>query len=141
MSIYPVYTEHKDREARIKSATKAITAILDLDLYPAHKKELLSICIWKITEADGKHNIRYWTEGAISNPEFKLQHEHVYERKELILRLFEGEPIESVIENAVACMVTAQEHKMLTNSIYSGWQRYQKLEIRVFDAKEGKWLW
>ena len=52
----PEYKKHKDHEKKIKSAITAIKAILPLELYLAHKKELLSICIWKITEADGKYN-------------------------------------------------------------------------------------
>lgn len=134
----PFYIEHKDRDIRIKSATVAINAILPLDLYPAHKRELLSVCIWKITEADGKYKVRYWSEGSISS-NVKLQHEHVYERKTLISRLLDGEPVESVICDAVACMVTKTEHERLTRSKQIGWARYKDAGVRVFDAKKERW--
>ena len=87
----PEYREHKDRTKRIESAIIAINALLPLELYPAHKRELLGICIWKITEADGKMKVRYWSEGSIVNEKARLQHEHVHERKELISRLLNGE--------------------------------------------------
>jgi hypothetical protein len=79
----PVYKQHLDRDKRISSAKLAIRALIPLDLLLAHKKELLSVCIWKITEADGKTKVRYWTEAAIVASKHELQHEHVHERNEL----------------------------------------------------------
>jgi len=137
----PNYVEHKDRAPRIRSAITAIEAIVPLDLYPAHKKELLSVCIWKVTEADGKSKVRYWSEGAVENQSAKLQHEHVHERKELITRLLSGESVRSVIADAVACMVTIEEHGKLGASSELGWQRYKEAGIRVYDAKEKQWCW
>ncbi len=135
----PVYSEHKDRAVRIRSAITAIKAITQLDLYLAHKKELLSVCIWKITEADGKTKVRYWSEGAVKNREAKLQHEHVHERKELIARLLSGEDVDSVVADAIACMVTKEEHQLLCASSSIGWKRYQDAGIKVYDSKNKQW--
>lgn len=137
----PKYVPHKDRDARIGSSIRAIEAILPLDLYPTHKKELLSVCIWKITEADGKSKVRYWSEGALENQSGKLQHEHIHERKELISRLLDGESVQSVISDAIACMVTKEEHLGLGRSSMLGWQRYRESGIRVYDTKEQNWCW
>jgi len=137
----PTYVKHKDHEVRIHSAVTAIEAILPLDLYPSHKKELLSVCIWKITEADGKAKVRYWSEGAIENNNSKLQHEHVHERQELIARLLSGEAVNSVVADAVACIVTKEEHTKLGSASNHGWQRYKDTGIRVYDAKEQQWCW
>ena len=117
----------------------AIEAIIPLDLYPAHKKELLSVCLWKITEADGKMKVRYWSEEATSSAKSDLQHEHVHERRELIERLLKGEQIESVINDAIACIVTKKEHLILGKSGMSGWDRYLDTGIRVYDSKEQVW--
>lgn len=136
----PIYKEHKDRKERIASAVAAIKAILPLDLYLAHKKELLSVCLWKITEADGKLKVRYWSEGALINPEGKLQHEHVNERKRLITRLLDGESVESVIADVIACIVTQEEHKLLTAQKSDGWDRYRGSNIGVFDIKDQIWI-
>jgi len=111
-----------------------------LDLYPSHKKELLSICIWKITQADGKYKVRYWSEGAVSAEKRKLQHEHVVERKELIQRLLAGEEVDLVVADAIACIVTEEEHALLGKSQASGWSRYRDAGIRVYDSMDGKWL-
>lgn len=137
---YPKYLPHRDRERRIASAKTAIKAILTLDLYAAHKKELLSVCIWKITEADGKTKVRYWSQGAIEDSTQKLHHEHVHERRELIARLLSGEDVERVVVDAVACMVTQKEHRELSNHCFVGWDRYKEASIRVYDSLEGRWL-
>ena len=118
----------------------AINAMLPLDLYLPHKKELLSTCIWKITEADGKWKVRYWSEGALSVSPKDLRHEHVYERKELVSRLLSGENVDSVVKNAIACLVTKDEHIALNSSAGSGWRRYQDCGIRVFDSKKNEWF-
>ena len=137
----PLYVEHKDRAERIKSAVTAVEAILPLELYLAHKKELISVCIWKITEADGKSKVQFWSEEAIMDQGGKLQHEHVYERKELISRLLSGESVDSVVADAIACMVTKDEHLILSKSDSNGWQRYRDSGIRVYDSKAQLWCW
>ena len=129
----PQYKPHPEREARIASAKEAMSAIVPLALYPAHKRELLGVCLWKITEADGKLKVRYWSEGALTAVKKDLRHEHVYERKKLISRLLSGEAIESVVSDAIACIVTKREHESLSASEKSGWERYVDVGIRVFD--------
>ena len=136
----PNYIPHKDREIRISSAHAAVRAILPLDLYPSHKKELLNVCIWKITEADGKLKTRYWSKGALSAQRKDLRHEHVFERKELITRLLSDEDVDSVLDSAIACIVTKLEHITLTRSAKSGWDRYTDCKIGVYDSATDKWM-
>ncbi len=136
----PRYKGHRERDDRIKSAITAIKAILPLDLYPAHKRELLGICIWKITEADGKLNTRFRSIGSLeADKHTKLQHEHVLEMKKIVGLLMQGEiPIEEVVSRAVGCVVTKEEHEKLTqisrnNTALDGWKRYLEAGIKVFD--------
>jgi len=90
------YLPRPDRNERFASAIKAAEALVNLDLYPQHKRELLNICVWKTTEVDGKFNIRFCTQGALeAGPETKLNHEHVIERKKLVDRMLAGEPAPS----------------------------------------------
>jgi hypothetical protein len=39
---------------------------------------MLSLIIWKITEARGKYNLRFCTEGVLRDPAARKQHEHVF---------------------------------------------------------------
>lgn len=138
----PQYQEHRERDVRIESAKTAIRAILTLDLYPAHKRELLSTCIWKITEADGKFRTRFRSIGSLNtNIGTKLQHEHVIERRKLISQLLDGtKNVDDVAEEAIGCVVTREEHVQLNvvsrlDPNLGGWSRYVQAGIRVFDLK------
>ena len=138
----PEYKPHKDRDLRIRSAVTAIKAILNLDLYPSHKKELISVCIWKITEADGKLRTRCRSIGSLTaDSGTKLQHEHVFERKSLIQRLLDQrEDVQVVLDDAIGCVVTKDEHDYLSqvsreNPDLEGWKRYRAAGIQVFDLQ------
>jgi hypothetical protein len=129
---------HRDRE--IESARHAMEGIVSLDILHRHKKELLSVCIWKITEADGKWNVRYWSAGAVESDKRNWTHEHVYARSLLADRLLEGEDSQRVVADAVACIVTREEHAALGRVEGSGWERYRRAGLHVFDAVNGRWL-
>ncbi|MEH6519205.1 MAG: hypothetical protein V7742_21200 [Halioglobus sp.] len=135
----PRYQKHSDHDTRIGSAVTAIKAILPLNLYPAHKRFLLSSSIWHITEADGKFKVRYWSEGAIDSDKKDWRHEHIHERRELIERLLNGEAVDSVVADAIACIVSRKEHELLGAQTGSGWSRYRTAGIRVYDSLEGCW--
>tara|TARA_B110000037_G_C16938566_1_gene431741 strand:- start:12 stop:437 length:426 start_codon:yes stop_codon:yes gene_type:complete len=133
------YCLRPDRNERLASAIKAAKALVNLDLYPQHKRELLSICVWKATELDGKFNTRFCTQGALeAGPDTKLNHEHVIERKKLVDRMLAGEPVAEVLKDAVACIVTVAEHRLLTDlsrtqANLEGWERYETAGIKVVD--------
>jgi len=142
------YTKHRDHAERIRSAYLAIKAILDLDLYKQHKRDLLDICIWKITEVDGKDKTRYRSLEALNEKNSRnLQHEHVFEKSFLIDMLLDNkDDYEHILEKAVACMVTKEEHERLTRISreykgkidLQGWARYKMAKIRVYDLLEKK---
>jgi hypothetical protein len=133
------YKRIPERLSRIESAETAIKAIIPLDILESHKRELIGVCIWKITEAGGKWNVRFRSEKALSNTQ-NLRHEHVYERKHLIDRLISGETVDSVIRDAIACIVTQDEHLALSRQTSSGWNRYRGAEIKVYDLEESRWV-
>ena len=136
------YRPRPDREERLSSAIKAAEVLVSMDLYPQHKRELLSICVWKATELDGKLNTRFCSRGAIeAGPETKLNHEHVVERAKLVDRMLAGESVDGCLKSAVACVVTVDEHKLLTKLSrekpeLEGWDRYEAVGIEVVDRGE-----
>lgn len=132
---YPGYKENEKKETYLNSIKNNILAILAAKSEKHHKKDLLDICIWQITEIDGKYNTRYRSEGAMDKQNCnELRHEHVYQRKHLIERLLEGDNIDKVISDATACIVTKAEHGKLSDTLI-GWERYKYANIRVFDLK------
>jgi hypothetical protein len=135
------FTRHPDADVRIESAKLAIRTLLRLRLYPSHKKDLLTVCLWKLTEAEGrgKYGTRYFSRRALSSPRTEWQHEHVFERKKLVALLLEDPArLDEVAEVAVGCVVTKEEHRRLTMADrqrpdLNGWERYQAAGIEVVD--------
>ncbi len=142
---YPEFQEVQNKSNLVMSVINAIQAILTADCVETHKKDLLDICIWKWTEIDGKWNTRYRSEGAMKKENWKMvQHEHVFQRRNLIQFLLKNEnEIEPIMDNAIGCLVTKEEHELLTkiskgHKDIDGWERYRKAGIVVFDLKEKK---
>ena len=113
----PEYKQHKDHDEIISSAYFSVKSLSALNLYPRHKRELIDVCIWKITEVDGKYKTRYRSEGALHiTDSSKLHHEHVFEKKHLIDSLLEDpDSYKSILDTAIGCVVTREEHALLTS--------------------------
>ncbi len=140
-SIRKKYFQKKNREEIISSAVSTVKQILAMqDVLEKHKREILSVMIWKISEANGRWNTRYFSAGVLSDKDEKLQHEHVVPRKFLIDRLLNNpKSYKSILSEITACIVTKEEHQKL-NSSNSSWGRYKQAGIKVWDRLEEKWL-
>src|SRR5689334_22728084 len=131
------FRRHDDADARAASARRAIAALLPLDLYPAHNRELLSICLWKLSEADGlsKYGTRFCSRQALKADRADLTHDHVFERKKMIEQLISGTAsVEQIARRAVGCTVTRNEQARLSATSrrrpeLDGWGRYRAARI------------
>lgn len=126
----------------ILSATTAIASILQMSqkVLPDHKIRLISRMIWKITEAHGKYNTQFCSEGALRDAD-DLRHDHVTTRQNLINRLMNApSDFENILEDAIGCTVTTKEHKRLSalGDKFTGWDRYKEAKVRVYDRMEQK---
>ena len=99
----PEYSKHKDHDEIIASAYLAVKTILHTPLYPRHKRDLIDICIWKISEVDGKYRTRFMSLGAVQDyMRGDLRHEHVVERKKLVDELIDNpDDYEKILDNIV----------------------------------------
>ena len=88
----------------------------------------------------GKKNLRFWREAAIEVGKSDAQHELVHERRELIDRLLAGEDVDVVLCDAIACLVSKEEHRRLATAGGRGWQRYKSAAIKVYDVSLRKWV-
>ena len=125
------------RESALRLA-QAIVALGDGVLLQ-HKRKLLRDVVWIVTEANGKYNTRYISEAVLKGQK-PIQHEHVFPIEGLVEQML-GNPdlIEQVLNSAIACLVTKEEHIRLGQS-GEGWKRYRQAGIRVYDRLEGKWM-
>ena len=109
-----------------QSALALVSQLLQLQhVSERHLTELLSIGLWKWTEAAGvapyaKFNLRY-VSGGVLHPDgpVSINHEHVWPRRWLIQRLrakttWSAEGLSEFLNTyGVACVVTVQEHALL----------------------------
>ncbi|MFA6528359.1 MAG: hypothetical protein WCT46_02355 [Candidatus Gracilibacteria bacterium] len=134
------WSENNNAQKIRKSAVELAISICASGGMEKHKKELLSCLIWKTTEASGKYNTRYVSKG-VFNGGFPVEHEHVFTRKTLVEKMLRNpEDIRLVIDEAVACLVTKEEHGSLSKSNRDGWERYEDIGIKIYDRLKGKWI-
>ncbi len=140
-----IYRQRPDADVRMASARKLVKMLLDADdLYPAHRKEFVRLALWKVTEAEGgKYNTRYRSK-ASCQPGGNLQHDHVWERAKMADELIANpKQMHEILDKAIGCVVTKDEHKLLTEVSVSepdlqGWERYCAACIVVLDGVTGK---
>jgi hypothetical protein len=132
----------KSEERKRSAATliKYLLAVGKPEVLATHLSELLTILLWKITEADApKHRTRFQSQGALRcRDKRKLRHEHVFQRAKMIAALKKAAPrkIDYILQTAIGCTVTIKEHKRLTKfELEYGWKRYRKAGIKVFDLE------
>lgn len=134
------FKHHHDADLRIASARRLVHILLEsTDLYPAHRREFLKLALWKVTEAEsGKHNTRFRSR-ASCEPGAITQHEHVFERAKMVNALIaEPHRFREILDDAVACTVTKDEHARLTalsrtEPELEGWARYAAANIEIVD--------
>lgn len=136
------FVEHPEGDARRRSAIRLAEAIVAADgVLLAHRRRALSNAVWWYTEADGKHRVRYRSLGAMAEADgARLQHEHVVTRKSLVDRMLQHpDQIASILGEAVACLVTKEEHRLLSAqpSGAEGWRRYELAGVHVIDTATG----
>jgi hypothetical protein len=143
--------QHRDRDRRVRSAVAIIQALLRLQreepdiLYPAHLRKFLRNCLCHITQANGKRNLCYRSKASLTAPPDQCQHEHVFRCKEMVQKLIDNpDQVESIVDGAVGCIVTKQEHDTL-NQVDSdcpdidGWDRYEEAGIELDPACPRMW--
>lgn len=131
-----------------RSAFSLISQLLLLqDVSEKHLKEQLSIGLWKWTESVGvaphaKFNLPFVSNGVLhANGPTSINHEHVWTRKWIIERLRArrkwpaDELLEFLTTYGVACVVTVEEHALLSGVTGQGWDRYVAAGIGVWDRQ------
>jgi hypothetical protein len=138
------FRPHPQGEKRRRSATAAIKLVLKFDrteVLPIHIRNLINTMLWKITEADGKHQTRYQSADALECSG-KPIHEHVYPWAQMIDKLLTAkseQEIDQLLAQAEGCLVTPDEHVRLSHSgDMVGWDRYRKAGIVAINNETGK---
>jgi hypothetical protein len=123
-----------------------IKAVLELNVSVPMKRKVIDSMLWNITGAFGKYNTRYISKEAMENHDIVKNHEHVFRKKNMINNILaHPEELDSILENAVGCTVTIDEHKLLgevdrSNKGIDGWERYKQAGISVYDCIKEKYI-
>jgi hypothetical protein len=130
-----------ERRKSVSDLVKVLLGSRGPTVLDRHIKELLTILLWKLTEADSpKYKTRFQSRAALERLlGDKLHHEHVYQRSKMIEELFRASPekIDEILALAVGCTITLDEagRLLLFDSDY-GWERYRKAGIEVLDTAQ-----
>lgn len=131
------YQPAPDRDEKLESLRQAVQHVLAMDnVLDTHKRSLLDVLLWRWTGIDGKWNLQYRSEGVLAGDASPMRHEHVVERKKLITRLLDDpDNYRRILDSAVGCLVTLDEHTQLrrVDKSLDGWARYEAAKIVVHD--------
>lgn len=148
LPVFSAYQRHANATQHVASALCAARAILDSEAMPVHRRELLGICLWKLSEAAGlsKYATRCVSLAALDRPVKELAHEHVYERAKLVRLLMSGcLALDELADFAIACVVLRTQHRVLSaiscaQPSLDGWARYRAASVAVIDRERKCWL-
>jgi hypothetical protein len=138
-----MFKPHPESETRRRSAVtliKYLLAIKKPEVLQTHRRQLLTVLLWKITEAESsKWKTRFQSESARRRGKAKLRHDHVFQRSKMIAALEKAtlHEVDVILKKAIACTVTIKEHARLSefDTEYDGWARYRKAGIKVIDTQ------
>jgi hypothetical protein len=135
------YVAPPDVDERLKEVAVLLRVISDLPIDKRIKVRMLNHALWLVVEFSGNFFSRYRSAGVLASTDVPIQRDHVFTRNLLVRELFSPDAdIASVIERAICCIVTVDEHRLLSKVPTSvvGWDRYQHAGIVVHDMEKQK---
>jgi hypothetical protein len=133
----------RERKRSAVALIKLLLAEKNPDILRVHRRELLRVLLYKLTEAESpKYETRFQSKAASERKgHVELRHDHVFRRAKMVDDLEKAmEKIDIILRNAIACTVTAEEDRNLSKvgKRYDGWARYKQAKIAVIDTRTGK---
>jgi hypothetical protein len=133
------YVAQPNNAADLKDIELLLQTIRALPIHAGIKKKMLNHAIWLVAEVSGNFRGRYRSAGVLKTVGVPIQRDHVFPRKMLVEELLLPEAnVTSVIERSQCCIVTREEHKLLTKvpQQFIGWERYKQAGVIVHDMQE-----
>jgi len=129
-----------DERERERASWRAVIrqTLAMTDVLEGHKRRCVRHALLYLTRVGWPRGIRYWSVAARAQST-KPQHEHVYRRAVMAEALLMAAPneVDAILDQAVACAVTASEHARLTQLDreldLDGWARYLAAGVPVVD--------
>lgn len=134
------YVPKDDQESRLKDVETLLRTLVAMPLHLQTKKMMLNRVLWLVVELTGNFYCRYRSAGVVSEVGQRIQRDHIHTRKSLVLELLQPNPdFASVVDRAQCCVVTHEEHKLLTKvpKEVVGRDRYAHAGVEIRDMLEG----
>ena len=132
-----------DLDQRLAEIVMVIAAIRTLEIHAVTKREMIDRALWLVAELSGNFSPRYRSDSALRMLGAKIQRDHVFPRSTLIALILEGkEPLRDIIDRAVCCLVTVEEHSRLSIAPPEviGWERYRFADVIIRDMSTHKYI-
>jgi hypothetical protein len=129
------YLAPKDAEQRLEDVTRLLSTIRDMPLHATTKKLMLNRTIWLVVELTGNFYSRFRSAGVLANVGVRIQRDHIYPRKQLVAEVLAGEDLASIVKRAQCCIVTREDHDLLSKvkAIVQGRERYALAGVEIHD--------
>jgi hypothetical protein len=132
------YVEGSATAQKLADIRILLSAVRSLEIGKALKKRMLVHGIWEVARATGDFCGRYRSETVIRFEGCKIQRDHIYQKSTLVEQLLGASPdIDSIMDRARCCIVTAEEHEKLhrLQKNFDGWDRYRAAGVAVYDMQ------
>ena len=130
------YVSLPESDRRLKDVELLLSTIRDLPLERATKKRMLHHALWLVVELTGNFYSRYRSAGVIAAVGVPIQRDHIHPRKLLVAEVLEGKvDLSCVVERARCCIVTKEEHCLLSGvgANVQGFERYDRAGVTYHD--------
>ena len=130
------YKQREDAEQRLRDVESLLRTITTMPLHLQTKRMMLNRVLWLVVELTGNFYCQYRSAGVLRNMGVRIQRDHVFPRKHLVEELLGHEPdFSSIVKQAQCCVVTHEEHQLLTQVPQDivGWDRYKQAGVQYHD--------
>lgn len=130
------YSAPQDAKQRLEDVERLLSTIRDMPLHAKTKKMMLNRTIWLVVELTGNFYSRFRSAGVLAKVGVRIQRDHIYPRKQLIAEVLAREvDLASIIERAECCVVTKEEHDLLSKvkANVQGRERYALAGVEIHD--------
>lgn len=140
MKMTPFVADPK-KEVLLEEAILVAETVFALSVSTKTKKRVFDSTMWWVSERHGKYSTRFRTSKSLLQTT-GLRHDHVFPRKQLWDMVERGANIRETLSFCVGCVVTSDEHSLLSQtekkcSESYGWLRYKNAGIEVIDCLTG----
>jgi hypothetical protein len=130
------FVPRADLSERLRDVELLLSTINELKIHQSAKKKMLNHALWLVAELSGNFMPRYRSASVLAHLGLPIRRDHIFERQVLVREILGDSPnYESIVARSICCLVTSEEHKLLSTvpEAIRGFDRYSHIEITIYD--------